>query len=200
MTRERVIQNITQSLDDFMKNDGYLIEHDVSERAITHKLAQAFEAVFRQHSGYDVDCDYNRCVGLDPIKRGNTGRRVYPDIIVHRRGKRNDNLLAVEVKKTKAERKAIQKDEKKARSVRPRSATLQVRRLSAFPRRHKIGLPMDALRWRGMHRVAGPRIVDRSQEHHTRPKIVEFRPQLSLSRRRESRLFAGLGGALPMIF
>jgi hypothetical protein len=104
---------VTQSLDLFLTRDRYLLQHDVSERAITHKLADAFEGVFGSDGGYDVDCEYNRRVGLDPIKRANNGRRVYPDIVVHRRRQQNDNLLAVEVKKTKAGSKAIQKDEKR---------------------------------------------------------------------------------------
>jgi hypothetical protein len=111
-TRERVIQNIAQSLDDFMKNDCYLIEQGVSERAITPRVAEAFEGVFGPDGGYDVDCEYNRA-GLNQIKRGNNGGRVYPDIIVHRRGQQNDNLLAVELKKSKAGPNAILRDQKK---------------------------------------------------------------------------------------
>lgn len=100
----------------FYKKDWYLIEKNVNERSITHKLAIYMEQVFND---YDVDCEYNR--NLDKVKVLNTiadrynslelnddsielnhaKRRVYPDIIVHRRrsDKRGDNLLVIEVKK-----------------------------------------------------------------------------------------------------
>jgi hypothetical protein len=105
-------QKITESLNLFMNHHGYLVEIDVSERAITHKIAEAFEGMFGASAGYDVDCEYNRVRG-HRIKCGNNGRRVYPDIVIHRRGQQNDNILAVEVKKRKAGTKAIIRDQKK---------------------------------------------------------------------------------------
>jgi len=103
---------VKQSLDLFLTRDRYLLQHDVSERAITHKVAEAIQSVFGLVNSYDVDCEYNR-VGLDQIKRGNNGGRVYPDIVVHRRGHKDDNLLAVEVKKSRRGKKAISRDEEK---------------------------------------------------------------------------------------
>ena len=38
-------------------NDGFLLERDVSERAITHKLAEHLQKLF---SNWDVDCEYNK--------------------------------------------------------------------------------------------------------------------------------------------
>jgi len=112
MTIRDPVKKVAQSLVHFMNRHVYLVQHDVSERAITHKLAEAFQSVFGETNAYDVDCEYNR-VELNQIKRGNNERRVYPDLVVHHRQSRNDNLLAVEVKKSKAGKKAIRKDEKK---------------------------------------------------------------------------------------
>lgn len=146
---ENLKAQVRQSLDRFMSRDCYLLKQDVSERAITHKVAEAIQSVFLLSNGYDVDCEYNR-VGPHDIKklsqsasrhckngeeslisasktlsfatgdsfekvskRGNNGRRVYPDIIVHRRGRKDDNLLAIEVKKSRRGKKAIRKDEEK---------------------------------------------------------------------------------------
>ena len=39
------------------KNTEFLLEKNLNERTITHKLANYFEKYF---SNYDVDCEYNR--------------------------------------------------------------------------------------------------------------------------------------------
>lgn len=82
--------------------DGHLLEYGAGERAVVAKLASYLAQLFR---GFDVDVEYNRH-GLDPKVvdlpagcRGGGRRRVYPDIIVHRRGNDRANLLVVEVKK-----------------------------------------------------------------------------------------------------
>lgn len=94
--------------------DSYLLEHDVNERTITHRFAIYLENHF---DGWDVDCEYNRPAGglkhlfseverrlaevsgEEPLTRDTLGRTVYPDVIVHRRGTR-ENLLAIELTKS----------------------------------------------------------------------------------------------------
>ncbi|MBF4696052.1 hypothetical protein [Fusibacter ferrireducens] len=89
-------------------NDNYLLKNDVNERSITHKLAMYLEQTLGKE--YDVDCEYNRNVD-DPSNRktidlllesdGNSRTQsVYPDIIVHKRGQTDSNLLIIEVKKS----------------------------------------------------------------------------------------------------
>lgn len=104
-----------------MKEDDYLLRHDISERAISHRLAMYLASKFKD---FDVDCEYNgdidadkgrkyiyilnaraKELGLQKIKGGNdegTNRSVYPDIIVHKRGKNGseNNLLIIEMKKS----------------------------------------------------------------------------------------------------
>ncbi|KPD09241.1 hypothetical protein AM501_05240 [Aneurinibacillus migulanus] len=76
----------------------YLLRFNVSERAIAHRLAVYLENEF---PSWNIDCEYNR--NIDQIKRipgeGKTENAVFPDIIIHHRGTQ-DNLLAIEIKKS----------------------------------------------------------------------------------------------------
>ncbi len=76
-----------------LQRDAALLIRDVNERAITGRLADYLRPHF---PGWDVDCEYNRD---DHVVKRIDGRAVVPDIIVHRRGLR-ENLLAIEVKKS----------------------------------------------------------------------------------------------------
>lgn len=74
----------------------------MNERAITHRLAICVE---REFAGWDVVCEYNRD-GHDPkeIAFGSGddaehGRRVFPDVIDHRRGT-DDNYVVFGLKKS----------------------------------------------------------------------------------------------------
>jgi len=101
-------------------NDGFLLENDVNERSISHRLALYLEDYFPE---YDVDCEYNRNVEADnerkyiriirrkaielgikidenTVEQNIIERLVYPDIIVHLRGRNDHNLLIIEMKKT----------------------------------------------------------------------------------------------------
>lgn len=97
-----------------------MLEEDVSEQAISNRLARKFELVSH---GWNVDCEYNRDQGaIKTLKYALSengdieGRNVAPDIIVHRR-KTNDNLLAIEVKKV-SNRENRFKDEAKPKAFR----------------------------------------------------------------------------------
>jgi hypothetical protein len=104
---DRIARKIVDALLELCDRDRYLLEVDVNERSLTHRLAIYLEKSF---PGYDVDCEYNRDVE-DPKRLHITRRKidsadtdattVYPDIIVHRRGKRGygDNLVVIEAKK-----------------------------------------------------------------------------------------------------
>jgi hypothetical protein len=108
------------------QNDRFLIENNVREEAVSHRLAVYLERAFL---GFDVDCEYNKAEDL-PKKlltepdfscnkmldesqqraarqswvRSNSsknGNGLRPDIIVHQRGRSavSDNLLVAECKK-----------------------------------------------------------------------------------------------------
>ncbi|UCG76652.1 MAG: hypothetical protein JSV95_04985 [Gemmatimonadota bacterium] len=93
--------------------DRHLLAHDANERALRHRFAVHIE---RHFDHWDVDCEYDlftadpaRLTELErglviavigkPLARDTFGLSVFPDIIVHHR-KTDDNLLAIEVRKS----------------------------------------------------------------------------------------------------
>jgi hypothetical protein len=102
--------------------DNEIIDNCSNERSITHRLAIHLGTVFYE---WDVDVEYNR--NLNDIKRFDewtmkllhslssnmdflTGAKtVFPDIIIHNRGTKN-NLIAIEVKKINTSERLEQYD------------------------------------------------------------------------------------------
>jgi hypothetical protein len=128
MTPEEAQEAVELSLQDFLaKGDIYLLERNVSERAITHKLAMYLQdRVEDRHREEDlsVDCEYNRnaqlgedakkllpmvqqkreaaLLGKSAAEVGEEtlkGYATFPDIIVHHRGENSRNTIVIEVKK-----------------------------------------------------------------------------------------------------
>lgn len=107
-----VYRRMDQSIAQLLEKDCYLLQIDANERAISHRLGMYMQLLF---TDWHVDCEYNR--NLDQPKRLEQYEEffdeeqrvwsiaetdpitVFPDIIVHERGTRN-NLLVVEMKKT----------------------------------------------------------------------------------------------------
>ena len=104
MKPEAIVKTALAAAASFLDRERDLLVVDANERSLTHKLAEHLQAAF---SDWNVDCEYNRLgnkVKRLPHPRPSTtddteGRTIFPDIIVHRR-QMNENLLAVEVKKT----------------------------------------------------------------------------------------------------
>lgn len=112
MSEDEVRRALVESLNDLLEHDSYLLVYDVNERSISHKLAEYLHA---KCGDLDVDCEYNR--NMDEPKRVDALVRelpeqelaagaedthaiaVYPDVIVHRRGSNEENVLVVEMKK-----------------------------------------------------------------------------------------------------
>lgn len=103
-TRSDVERGVSRAIEKLRKHDMYLLARGVNERSITHHLAIYLQ---REFQGWDVDVEYNRdghgpkrlFVSSDVPSDDTNARTVYPDIIVHRRGTNNENLLVIEVKK-----------------------------------------------------------------------------------------------------
>lgn len=103
---KRLIEKyLSNALDKLVKEDAYLLQIDINERSLSHRVATYLEIYFPE---WNVDCEYNR--NHDDIKRIGIKRckvysddtqayTVFPDVIVHKRGT-NENLLAIEMKKT----------------------------------------------------------------------------------------------------
>lgn len=114
---------IQAALGRLIKEDIYLLEVDINERSLTHRLAIYLEKLFPD---YHVDCEYNRD-GSDKkmlhilktkIKKNNEPNHiepndidsstVFPDITIHRRGT-NDNFVVIEAKKSTSNGDGIDK-------------------------------------------------------------------------------------------
>ena len=101
-----VRESLNSSIRRLLDRDFFLLQADVNERSITHKLAAYLRAEFPD---WDVDCEYNRDrhdpKRLDLPLRDNVSsddvhaHTVFPDIIVHHRNT-GGNLLVIEVKKS----------------------------------------------------------------------------------------------------
>lgn len=124
MEQNQIIELFNSSLNSLYENDLYLLTNDLSEQAISHKLAEHLQNLFSTHN-FIVDCEYNgginnegnrkhirilkeKLQSLGLLKENEqtnldiefVERMVYPDIIIHHRGTNNYNLCAIEVKKT----------------------------------------------------------------------------------------------------
>lgn len=109
---EEIKEKVNKAVNLLLKNDLFLLEKNVNERSISHKLAEYLQQQFQEFS---VDCEYNRMkdknmdtefitkklnFDIESLNSDDTtAKTVYPDIIIHRRGPGN-NLLVIEVKKT----------------------------------------------------------------------------------------------------
>jgi hypothetical protein len=97
------LNKVVDALKEFYARETHLLEKDLGERTLTHRLAVHVE---KQFPGWEVDCDYNRLgertlrlpKGTIISTDDHFGKSVYPDIVVHQRDIPN-NLLAIEVRK-----------------------------------------------------------------------------------------------------
>ncbi len=122
MNKSEIKQIIEKSLEELVACDNEILEININERTISHRLAVYLEKYF---NGWSVDCEYNR--DHDDIKildrlieRNRTNdteaKTVFPDIIVHKRMS-NENLLVIEMKKsTNTSQKNRDKDEEKLKA------------------------------------------------------------------------------------
>lgn len=118
-TDETVLNNISVMLDKLYERDSFLLtkELNITERAITHRMGLYLQQIFSDE--VDVDCEYNRmglyangelsytegdyfaktvCLSKGSVSDDDTeGSRVFPDIIVHKRGTAQ-NYVIIEVK------------------------------------------------------------------------------------------------------
>ncbi|MHB9784414.1 hypothetical protein [Stenotrophomonas maltophilia] len=96
---------VARALSELLGNDNDLLGIDANERSITFRFAMYLQQHFPD---WTVDCEYNRD-GTDPKRLGHLelypdseddeAKTVFPDVIVHRRGTR-DNYLVLEFKKS----------------------------------------------------------------------------------------------------
>lgn len=93
------------ALHDLLERDSYLLDIDANERSITFRFAMYLQAHLRD---WEVDCEFNRD-SIEPKRLGHfelypgnddeEAKTVFPDVIAHRRGTK-ENFLVVEFKKS----------------------------------------------------------------------------------------------------
>lgn len=122
----------------FLENHASLLKRELSERclcgALMHELNKQLEK--NACNNYYADIEFNRAfentindVKHLPDEEG-TPKRVFPDIIVHSRGKVTpDNLLAIEMKKSTARREAKERDKNRLSLL-----------TSSYPYKYKLGV------------------------------------------------------------
>jgi hypothetical protein len=117
---EAELDKVVRALDAFYARETHLLDKDLGERVLTHRLAVHLE---QQFTGWDVDCDYNR-LGERRLKlpKGSivstdddSGKSVFPDIVVHHRAV-PENLLAIELRKA-ANHQPVEHDRHKLRAM-----------------------------------------------------------------------------------
>lgn len=99
-------KSIERAYQMLIEKDSHLLKVNANERSITHRLAVHLESEF---PGYDVDCEYNRDGFGSKILKGfkknidsddENATTVYPDIIIHHRGRgKKCNFVVIEAKK-----------------------------------------------------------------------------------------------------
>ncbi len=115
------------AISDFLYLHYVLLKIDANERSITHKFAECLMPLFPE---WDIDCEYNR-VGYESYDLKKLGLSlksissddekavtIYPDIIIHHRGKTGigNNLAVIELKKNPT-KKEENEDINKIRSI-----------------------------------------------------------------------------------
>jgi hypothetical protein len=114
------LNKLVAALQEFYTQEAFLLDKDVGERALTHRLAVCIE---KHYPGWEVDCDYNR-LGERTLRLPHgtivstddaLGKSIFPDIVVHQRAIPN-NLLAVEVRKA-SNHQPIEHDQQKLKAM-----------------------------------------------------------------------------------
>jgi hypothetical protein len=114
------LNKVIAALQEFYAHEAFLLEKDLGERTLTHRLAVHCE---KQFSGWEVDCDFNRLGertlrlphGTVVSTDDHLGKSVYPDIVVHQREIPN-NLLAIEIRKA-GNHQPLEHDQHKLRAL-----------------------------------------------------------------------------------
>jgi hypothetical protein len=92
MELSKIREKIKTCIDRIYKNDSDLFSRENYEVTISCKFAQYLHDEFPE---YSVDCEYNR--HIDGHKECE-GQRIRPDIVIHKRGKDENNLVYIEIK------------------------------------------------------------------------------------------------------
>lgn len=126
MEKEQIEEIIKYAVQQVIANDAVLIDLDVSERVIMFHLARYIRE--KTPIEFHVDCEYNR--HLKDIKNltylKNTlgvegSHKVIPDILIHKRGSDDSNILVAELKKFGASSNDVASDKRRLNEFKGKS-------------------------------------------------------------------------------
>ncbi|WP_405351862.1 hypothetical protein [Fusobacterium animalis] len=118
----------------FLKNEKEIIEIDINERTLSARLMFHLQTLLlneiyqENYKEYSVDCEYNRineieykilkvCEYIEKTKNfEEVDKKVYPDIIVHKRNE-NNNLIVIEMKKANSYIKKKENDKNRLKAM-----------------------------------------------------------------------------------
>ena len=108
---------------EFNEKESYLLEHRLSERCICARFAIYLEKEVHKRISkeYTADVEYNKGMKEnDFYKKMLHGKRIYPDLIVHKRGKDSvygyDNMICIEMKK-KEDKRGLECDHRRLQAL-----------------------------------------------------------------------------------
>jgi hypothetical protein len=112
MNRDEITTLVEASIDQLIAEQRELLAVNVTERNLSHHLANYIAQRLPPNDGLSVDVEYNRH-GANPkrlllpqrqaLDRELRAATVFPDIIIHRRNSDECNLLVLEMKKPNEE-------------------------------------------------------------------------------------------------
>ena len=118
----------------FLKEEKEIIEINVNERTLSARLMFHLQTLLlneiyqENYKEYSVDCEYNRineieykilkvCEYIEKTKNfEEVDKKVYPDIIVHKRNE-NNNLIVIEMKKVNSYIKKKENDKNRLKAM-----------------------------------------------------------------------------------
>jgi len=87
-------RNILHCIDKVYENDSDLLVRNNHEITISSKLAQY---LFNEFKEYNVDCEYDKHIDQEKYNT-ELNQNIRPDIIIHKRGTDENNLVYIEIK------------------------------------------------------------------------------------------------------
>ena len=106
-TNENLIYYVNKALDELYFFDKYLIENNTHERSVVFSFGYYLKRLLasdKLFEHYNVDIEYNTDSlsenNYKAIIYENKKYRIIPDVIIHKRGSNNFNLLVIEFKKS----------------------------------------------------------------------------------------------------
>lgn len=95
----KLISLVNQGLDQLYERDIFLLDNRVHERAIAFRFALYFSELIKgtEFDGLDLDFEYNKRED-DYKTTPSRPNGSYPDLILHRRGIQDQNVLIIEFK------------------------------------------------------------------------------------------------------